>query len=140
MKLVEAVPLIAEMLNLPIPEKYPPLMFAPDQKRKRLLAALAGWVFGATRTQPLVLALEDLHWVDPSTLELQHTLAEQAATAPLMLLFTARPEFRAPWPMRAHHAQITLNRLSDRHTREMVAGVAARSALAKTDRYRGETY
>jgi len=110
MKLGETVPLIAEMLNLPIPEKYPPLMFAPDQKRKRLLAALAGWVFGATRTQPLVIALEDLHWVDPSTLELQHTLVEQAATAPLMLLFTARPEFRAPWLMRAHHAQITLYR------------------------------
>ena len=131
MKLGQTVPLIAEMLNLPIPEKYPPLMLASDQKRKRLLAALAGWVFGATRTQPLVIALEDLHWVDPSTLELQHTLVEQAATAPLMLLFTARPEFRAPWLMRAHHAQITLNRLSDRHTREMVAGVAARSALAK---------
>jgi len=131
MKLGETVPLIAEMLNLPVPEKYPPLMLAPDQKRKRLLAALAGWVFGATRTQPLVLVLEDLHWVDPSTLELQHTLVEQAATARLMLLFTARPEFRAPWLMRAHHAQITLNRLSDRQTREMVAGVAARSALAK---------
>jgi len=131
MKLGETVPLIAEMLNLPVPEKYPPLLLAPDQKRKRLLAALAGWVFGATRTQPLVLVLEDLHWVDPSTLELQHTLVEQAATARLMLLFTARPEFRAPWLMRAHHAQITLNRLSDRQTREMVAGVAARSALAK---------
>jgi len=131
MKLGETVPLIAEMLNLPIPEKYPPLIFAPDQKRKRLLAALAGWGFGATTTQPLVIALEDLHWVDPSTLELQHTLVEQAATAPLMLLFTARPEFRAPWLMRAHHAQVTLNRLSDRQTREMVAGVAARSALAK---------
>jgi len=131
MKLAEAVPLIAEMLNLPVPEKYPPLMFAPDQKRKRLLAALAGWVFGATRTQPLVIALEDLHWLDPSTLELLQTLVEQAATAPLMLLFTARPEFRAPWLMRAHHAQITLNRLNDRQTREMVAGVAAQSALTK---------
>ena len=54
-----------------------------------------------------------------------------SATAPLLLFFTARPEFRAPWPMRAHHAQITLNRLSERHTREMIAGVAATGALAK---------
>jgi len=127
----ETVPLIAELLNLPTAGKYPPLALAPDQMRKRLFAALAGWVFGATRTQPLVIAMEDLHWVDPSTLELTQTLVEQAATAPLMLLYTARPEFRAPWPMRAHHAQITLNRLNDRHTREMVAGVAARTALAK---------
>ena len=131
MKLAEAVPLIAEMLNLPIPEKYPPLMFAPDQKRKRLLANLAAWVLNVSRLQPVVIAMEDLQWVDPSTLELTQTLVEQAATAPLMLLYTARPEFHAAWPMRGHHAQITLNRLNDRQTREMVAGVAARAAMAR---------
>jgi class 3 adenylate cyclase/tetratricopeptide (TPR) repeat protein len=131
LKLGEAVPLIAEMLNLPLSAKYPPLMFSPDQKRRRLLANLATWVLNAARLQPMVIVLEDLHWVDPSTLELIHTLVEQAATAPLLLLYTTRPEFRAPWPMRAHHVQITLNRLSERHTREMIAGVAARTALAK---------
>src|SRR5262249_4766055 len=80
LKLGEAVPLLAEMLNLPIPEKYPPLMFAPDQKRRRLLANLAGWVLNAARLQPVVIVLEDLQWVDPSTLELMQTLVEQAAT------------------------------------------------------------
>lgn len=127
----EAVPLISEMLDLPIPEKFPPLLFAPDQKRKRLFAVLARWVFGVAMQKPLVMVMEDLHWVDPSTLELSQTLVEQGATAPLMLLFTARPEFRMPWPMRSHHAQITLNRLNDRQTREMVAGVAARVALSE---------
>src|SRR5215472_269264 len=131
LKLGEAAPLIAEMLNLPIPEKYPPLMFAPDQKRRRLLANLAAWVLNVARLQPEVIVLEDLHWVDPSTLELMEALVEQAATAPLLLVYTARPEFRALWPLRAHHVQITLNRLSERHTREMIAGVAARKALAK---------
>jgi class 3 adenylate cyclase/tetratricopeptide (TPR) repeat protein len=131
LKLGEAVPLIAEMLNLPIPEKYPALALAPEQKRKRLLANLAGWVLNVSRLQPTVVAMEDLHWVDPSTLELTQMLVEQAATAPLMLLLTARPEFRAPWPLRAHHAQITLNRLNDRQTREMVAGVVARAAMAQ---------
>src|SRR5262249_9227636 len=129
MKLREAMPLIAEMLNLPIPEKYPPLVFAPDQKRRRLLANLATWVFNLARLQPMVIAMEDLHWVDPSTLELTQVLVEQSATAPLMLLSTTRPEFRAPWPMRSHHAQITLNRLNHRQTREMVVGVAVRAAL-----------
>src|SRR5215469_5447442 len=131
LKLAEAVPLISEMLNLPILAKYPPLMFAPDQKRRRLLANLAAWLLNAARLQPVVIVLEDLQWVDPSTLELMQTLVEQAATSPLLLLYTARPEFRAPWPMRAHHVQITLNRLSERHTREMIAGVAASTALAK---------
>jgi len=131
LKLGEAVPLIAEMLDLPIPATYPPLLFSPDQRRKRLFAALVGWVFSATRLHPVVIALEDLQWVDPSTLELFQTLVEQGATARLLLLPTARSEFRAPWPMRAHHAQIALNRLNDRHTRAMVASVAARAGLAK---------
>ena len=131
LKLGEAVPLIAEMLNLPVPDKYPALMFAPEQKRKRLLANLATWVLNVSSLQPMVIAMEDLHWVDPSTLELTQMLVEQAATAQLMLLYTARPELRASWPMRAHHTQITLNRLNERHTREMVAGVVARAALAQ---------
>jgi len=131
LKVSEAVPLILEMLRLPIPDKYPALMFAPEQKRKRLLANLAGWVLNVSRLQPMIVALEDLHWVDPSTLELTQTLVEQAATVPLMLLYSARPEFRTPWPMRAHHTQITLNRLNERHTREMVTGVVARQALAQ---------
>ncbi|WP_309604881.1 AAA family ATPase [Phenylobacterium sp.] len=131
LKLDEAVPLIAEMLGLPVPPTYPPLNLAPDQRRVRLLSALAGWVFGATRTQPLVIVIEDMQWVDPSTLELVQTLVEQGATAPLMLLLTARPEFRPTWPAREHHAQITLSRLNNRQTRELVAGVASKSGLSK---------
>src|SRR5215472_9634043 len=131
MKLGEALPLIAEMLDLPIPEKYPPLMIAPDQKRRRLLAALVGWVFGATRMQPLVIALEDMHWADPSTLELIQMLVDQCATAPLMLLLTVRPDFHPSWPTRAHHMHLSLNRLNDRQTREMVIGVVAGAPLGK---------
>ena len=131
LKLGEAVPLIAEMLSLPIPDKYPAPMLAPEQKRRRLLANLTAWVLNSARRQPGVFAMEDLHWVDPSTLELAQMLVEQAATVPLMLLYTARSEFRPAWPVRAHHAQITLNRLNERHTREMVTGVVARAVLAK---------
>ena len=130
LKLDEAVPLVAELLQIPVGERYPALTMVPEQKRRRLFAVLMGSVFGAARLQPLVMVVEDLHWLDPSTLELQQLMAEQGATVPLMLLYTARPEFRAPWPMRAHHAQITLNRLSARDVREMVALVATRNALA----------
>jgi tetratricopeptide (TPR) repeat protein len=71
-----------------------------------------------------------LHWADASTLELIHILVEQGATARLLLLYTARPEFRAQWPLRAHHTQIHLNRLSVRDIRTMVQEVAARKALS----------
>lgn len=125
----EAAPLIAELLDLPLPANVTPAKFPPEQKRRRLFANLAEWVFGVTKRQPMVIALEDLHWTDPSTVELLQLLAEQGATSRLMLICTTRPEFRASWPVRAHHAQITLNRLNDRQTLEIVAGVAARVGL-----------
>ena len=130
LKVDETAPLIAELLQLPLGERYRPLKSTPEEKRRRLLSALAGWAFEAARVQPVVMAIEDLHWLDPSTLDSLQLLAEQSATAPLMLLHTARPEFHAPWPLRAHHTQITLNRLSTRNVREMIAQVAAHKALA----------
>jgi class 3 adenylate cyclase/tetratricopeptide (TPR) repeat protein len=125
-----AVPLIAPFLELPVGNRYPPLSMAPDQQRKRLLATLVGWAFGAAKAQPLVIAIEDLHWVDPSSLELIQLLVEQGATARLLFLCTARPEFRPPWPPRSHHTQLTLNRLSAREVRTMVGEVAMHEALS----------
>jgi class 3 adenylate cyclase/tetratricopeptide (TPR) repeat protein len=130
LKAAETVPLIAPLLNLPLPPEYPPSTLSPEQQRRRLFATLVEWVIGSARAQPLVIATEDLHWVDPSTLELIQLLVEQGATAPLLLLYTARPEFRAPWPPRAHHTQITLNRLGARDIRSIIAQVAASKALS----------
>lgn len=123
----ETVPLLADLLGLPDPASYPPLTMAPEQKRRRLLAALAQWIFSAPG--PLLLIVEDLHWVDPSSMELLQTLVEQGATAPLMLLCTARPEARTPWPSRAHHAEITLGALGARPMRALVGGLLARAGL-----------
>jgi hypothetical protein len=131
LNLDDTVPLIAPLLELPLGGKYPPSSLPPDQQRKKLLGALLAWTIGFAKAQPLVMATEDLHWADPSTLDLTHILVEQGATAPLMLLYTARPEFRRQWPLRAHHTQITLNRLSARHVRMMVGQVAAQKALSE---------
>ena len=126
----EAAPLIAPLLELAVGTRYPPLSMAPDQQRKRLLATVVAWTLGAAKAQPLVIATEDLHWADPSTLELTQLLVEQGTPARLLLLYTARPEFHAPWPMRAHHTQINLNRLTAGNVRTMVAQVAAKIALS----------
>ncbi len=131
LKPAEAIPLLAPLLNLPLPAKYPPSSLSPEQQRRRLLATLVELALGTARVQPTVITTEDLHWADPSTLELIQLLVEQGAPARLLLLYTARPEFHAPWPLRAHHTQITLNRLSSRNVRTMVAQVAARTALSE---------
>jgi class 3 adenylate cyclase/tetratricopeptide (TPR) repeat protein len=130
LKPAEAIPLIAPLMNLPLTVKYPSSALSSEQQRRRLLSTLVEWVLGAARVQPLVIAIEDLHWADPSTLELIHLLVEQGATARLLLLYTARPEFHQQWPLRAHHTQMTLNRLSTSNVRTMVEEVAAGKALS----------
>jgi class 3 adenylate cyclase/tetratricopeptide (TPR) repeat protein len=130
LKPADAIPLLAPLLHLPLTATYSESQLSPEEQRRRLLATLIEWLLGAARAQPLVLFIEDLHWADPSTLELIQLIGEQGATAPILLLCTARPEFHAEWPLRAHHTQITLNRLNARNVREMIAQVAAREAIA----------
>lgn len=126
----EAVPLLAPLLDLSVPASYPPPRISAEQQRRRLLAMLVELVLAAARLQPTIIAVEDLHWADPSTLELIQLLVEQGQRVRLFLVCTARPELHLHWPLRAHHTQITLNRLSARNARIMVQEVAAQNALS----------
>jgi predicted ATPase len=103
----------------------------PEETRRRQLAALTNWVIAAAQSQPIVLALEDVHWADPTTLDLLRGIAERGALAPLLVLMTARPEFRPPWGARSHHSMISLVPLDRQQVREMVAELSARHALSK---------
>ena len=115
----ENVPLLAPLLDIPVPPERAPAL-APEELRRRQLAALTNWVMAGARAQPVVLALEDLHWADPTTLDLLRGIAERGALAPLFVLVTARPEFRPPWGMRSHHGTISLVPLDRHQVRHMV--------------------
>jgi predicted ATPase/class 3 adenylate cyclase len=108
----EAVPLVATLLSMPLPEgRYPLLRLTPQQQRQRTLDALVAWLLGEAERQPILVVWEDLHWADPSTLELLGLVIDQVPTARLLTLVTARPEFRPPWAPRPHLTQLTLGRL-----------------------------
>src|SRR5271166_3259990 len=92
---------------------------------------MAAWVLAGARSQPVVLAFEDLHWADPTSLDLMQALAERCAQAPLFILATARPEFRPPWSLRSHHSVISLSPLGRAEVSRMVGELAARHALSK---------
>jgi len=126
----ENVPLLAPLLDIPLPPERRPIL-APEELRHRQLAALTNWVMASARAQPVVLTLEDLHWADPTTLDLFRGIAERGALAPLFVLLTARPEFRPPWGARSHHSAISLVPLDRCQVRHMVEKLAARHALAK---------
>jgi class 3 adenylate cyclase len=110
--LAEAVPLIAELLALSLPPaRYEPLRLSPQQRRQQTYDLLVAWLLEEAECQPVLIVWEDLHWADPSTLELLGVLIEQTPTVPMLQLLTCRPEFTSPWPSRSHLTSITLNRL-----------------------------
>ena len=124
----ENVPLLAALLDMPLPKERM-LVLAPEELRRRQFAALTGWAIASARVQPVVLVFEDLHWADPTTLDLLRGLTERGALAPLFIVATARPEFRSPWSTRSHHSTISLAPLDRSQVRDMVAELSARRAL-----------
>jgi predicted ATPase len=125
----EAAPLLAPLLEIPLPPGRA-AQLAPEEMRRRQLASVVSWVMASARTQPIVLAFEDLHWADPTSIEVLRTLAERGAQAPLLLVATTRPEFRPPWGMRPHHSAISLAPLNRAQVRRMVGELASRHALS----------
>ena len=117
---VENAPLLAPLLDIPVPADRA-LALAPEELRRQQLAALTNWVMAGARVQPVVLVPEDLHWADPTTLDVLRGIAERGALSPLYVLITARPEFRPPWGMRSHHGTISLAPLDRHQVRQMLA-------------------
>ena len=110
--LPEVVPLLAALLSLPLPAHYPALALTPQRQRQKTLETLLTWLAAEARRQPVLVIVEDLHWIDPSTLELLSLLIDQVASARLCLMLTARPEFRSPWTMVAYLTALTLRRFA----------------------------
>ncbi len=107
----EAVPLFASLLSLPLDARYPKLDLTPEQLKEHTGDALVALSLEEAERQPLLEVWEDLHWADPSTLDLLGQLIDQAPTVPLLIVLTFRPEFTPPWPARSHVRPLTLNRL-----------------------------
>jgi predicted ATPase len=122
--LAEAMPLFAALLSLPLTAEYAPLTVSPEQQKQRTLPALLTSLLHIAAQQPVLFVMEDLHWVDPSTLELLSLLVDQGPTARILTLLTFRPDFRPPWTGRSHLTQVTLHRLPRPQAVEVIRQVA----------------
>jgi len=128
--LEETVPLFAVLLSLPLPpERYPPFTLTPQRQRQKTLETLLALTLERAAQHPVVLIMEDLHWIDPSTLEFLTLLVEQSPTAALFALLTCRPEFHPPWGVRTHLTPLVLHRLPVAQAGEMVTRVTGGKPL-----------
>jgi class 3 adenylate cyclase/predicted ATPase len=123
------VPLVAALLSLPLPASYPPLTLTPQRQKQKTLEALLTWLLALTEQQPILFVVEDLHWIDPSTLEFLTLLVDQGPTARLLTLLTCRPEFQPPWGLRTHLTPMVLQRLPQPQVEAMIVRVTGGKAL-----------
>ncbi|MDH3539413.1 MAG: AAA family ATPase [Acidimicrobiia bacterium] len=125
LEVAETVPLFAPLVSIPVPDSYRQLEMSPELQRRKTLESLVAWSLALTDLQPVLLLVEDLHWADPSSLELLGMLIEQCPTARIMTVLTARPELEPTWSQRSHCRAVTLGRLARTAAHQMAASVTA---------------
>jgi class 3 adenylate cyclase len=137
-----AAPLIADLIGLPAAGRHPPPDLTPQRRKALTFEALLAQLMGLAARGPVLLVLEDAHWIDPTSLELFEQVVSRMRRLPVLLVVTFRPEFRPPWTSEPHAASLKLARFGRKESRalaERVAGGRALPAevlgqiLAKTD-------
>jgi class 3 adenylate cyclase/predicted ATPase len=113
--------LFAEMLSLPNDGRYPALDLTSQQRRQSTLEALNRQIEALTRSNPVLMIFEDVHWIDPTSLEALNGTVDRIATLPALLIMTFRPEFDAPWVGQSHVTSVALNRLGGRESAAIIA-------------------
>ena len=121
--------LFAEMISLPNDGRYPALDLNHGQRRQRTLDALAAQLPRLARQQPVLMIVEDAHWIDPTSLEVFGRTVDQIKTLTGLLVVTFRPEFIAPWAGRPHVMSLALNRLGEREAAAIVARLVGNNEL-----------
>ena len=119
---LEAAPLMAALLSVPVGQRYPPLTMSPIRRRARTLEVLVSALMEIASRHNTLLIVEDLHWADPSTLELLQLIIKSRLRSPLLGILTARPEFQPEWQGAA--SLIDVSRLDNKEVEAVVRGVA----------------
>ena len=126
--------LLAEMLSLPNDGRYPTLELAAQQRRQKTLEALTAQMEVLSRSNPILMIFEDVHWLDPTSLEVLGRTVDRLKTLGVLLIVTYRPEFEPPWIGRPYVATLTLNRLGEREIAALIDRVTGNKSLPESIR------
>jgi class 3 adenylate cyclase/predicted ATPase len=122
-------PPLADLLGIPTGGRYPVLELSPQQRKKQIFRALLDQLAGLAARQPVLVVYEDVHWADPTTLELIGRVVEQVQRLAVLVLITFRAEFVPPWAGHGHVTALSLSRLGRRQGGVLVARVAGGKPL-----------
>jgi class 3 adenylate cyclase/tetratricopeptide (TPR) repeat protein len=127
--LPEVVPLLASLLSLPASERYVPLQHTPERQKQKTFEAILDLLQAQAARQPVLFVVEDLHWIDPSTLELLTLLIDQGPMGRILTLLTCRPEFHPPWDFGGQVTSLTLGPLPPPQVEQMIGRVTGGKRL-----------
>ncbi|MGA7334621.1 MAG: adenylate/guanylate cyclase domain-containing protein, partial [Pseudolabrys sp.] len=122
---------LANLLALPASDRYRLQELSPQKRKEKTLAALLAQLEGSASRQPIFMIFEDIHWIDPTSLELLGAIVEHMPQLRVLLLVTARPEFTPPWPNYSHMTTIPLARLGRHDGAALVERVTGGTTLPK---------
>jgi class 3 adenylate cyclase/predicted ATPase len=120
---------VASMMSIPAEARYGALPVTPQRLKAETLRTLVDITEAAARQQPRVMLFEDLHWADPTTLEVLDLLIERVRAMPLLIVLTHRPEFAPTWGRHAHVTSLNLSKLTRAQSSALVATLAGGKAL-----------
>jgi class 3 adenylate cyclase/predicted ATPase len=127
---MQAAPLLAMLLSVPLPADHSPLNLTPERQKQVILQYLASLFWQLNPSPPVLLVVEDLHWADPSTLELIRVWMAEAANSKSMTLLTSRPDFSPAWPAQNNFTTLDLGRLPDAQALELAQMAAGDANLS----------
>jgi class 3 adenylate cyclase/predicted ATPase len=125
----EDAALLVEMLSLPNDGRYPIFEIDPQQRRQKTLEAFTRQIETLSRSNPVLIVFEDVHWIDPTSFELLGRTVERLKALKVLLVITHRPEFEPPWVGRPYVSALNLNRLGEREIIALIDRVTGNKSL-----------
>ena len=127
--LAETIPLFSKLLSIRLGAKYASPESTPEQQKQQTMRALITVAFRRAARQPVLFIVEDLHWVDPTTLELLNMLVDEIHSARILAVFTFRPDFSPPWAESSNVTVLDISRLPSDEVAELTHQVAQGKSL-----------
>ena len=125
----ETVALLAPLLSIPLAPEHVPLDLSPQRRKELTFRALLGQLEALAATQPVLMIVEDAHWIDPTSLEFFSRAIERIGNLPVLLVITARPGFAPPWPSHTYVSTLTLSRLGRHQGEVLILSITQGKAL-----------
>ena len=126
-----SMPLLATLLSLPLQGRSTLQQLTPFQRKTRIIGALLALIEARAKEAPALLIFEDVHWIDPSSLELLERLRDRLPDWRMMAVLLFRPDFVLPWTDQPHVVALTVNRLDRVEVGAMIAALAKDESLSR---------